>query len=145
LLVDAHGTPLALTVEDARTHDVKLVDALLSSLSVPHSPHTPPPFPKELLADKGFAARSLRDTLADLGIVTHIPDYPRGRKPKVPAPPPTFPPMPPHYRHRWQVERCFAWMDNCRRLVVRYERSASLYRSFCLLALSLWAINRFLK
>lgn len=28
------------------------------------------------------------------------------------------------YRRRWKVERLFAWLQNFRRLVVRYERHA---------------------
>ncbi len=31
------------------------------------------------------------------------------------------------YRQRWNVERCFAWMDNCRRLVVRYDCYLHIY------------------
>jgi len=26
------------------------------------------------------------------------------------------------YKRRWKIERLFAWLDNFRRLVVRYER-----------------------
>jgi transposase len=29
------------------------------------------------------------------------------------------------YRRRWKVERLFAWLQQCRRLVTRYERSAA--------------------
>ena len=37
-------------------------------------------------------------------------------------------------RHRWVVERTFAWVNQFRRLIVRYERHADLYRAFLLLA-----------
>lgn len=46
------------------------------------------------------------------------------------------------YRNRWKVERCFAWVDNCRRLVVRYDRKLHIYKSFCLLAIILWSVDR---
>jgi hypothetical protein len=36
-------------------------------------------------------------------------------------------------------------MDNCRRLVVRYERDVEHYRAFCLLAIILWCVNLILK
>jgi len=36
-------------------------------------------------------------------------------------------------------------MDNCRRLVVRYNRKLHIYKSFCLLALILWSVDRLLK
>lgn len=34
------------------------------------------------------------------------------------------------YRRRWKVERAFAWLSNIRRLVVRYDRSDSIYEAF---------------
>jgi len=49
------------------------------------------------------------------------------------------------YRQRWKVERCFGWMDNCHRLVVRYERTVEHYQAFCLIAIILWCINLILK
>jgi transposase len=49
------------------------------------------------------------------------------------------------YRQRWKIERRFGWLDNCRRLVVRYDRHLHIYRSFCLLALILWCVDRILK
>ena len=44
------------------------------------------------------------------------------------------------YRRRWKVERLFAWLQNFRRLVVRYERYAEnflgmLYLGCCLILL----------
>lgn len=37
-------------------------------------------------------------------------------------------------RHRWVVERTFAWINQFRRLVVRYERHVDLYRAFLAIA-----------
>jgi transposase len=37
-------------------------------------------------------------------------------------------------RHRWVVEGAFAWINQFRRLIVRYERHADLYRAFLVLA-----------
>ena len=31
------------------------------------------------------------------------------------------------YKRRWKIERPFAWLDNFRRLVVRYERRVENY------------------
>jgi|HubBroStandDraft_5_1064220.scaffolds.fasta_scaffold373532_1 transposase len=44
------------------------------------------------------------------------------------------------YRRRWKIERLFAWLQNFRRLVVRYERHAEnflgmLYLGCCLILL----------
>ncbi len=34
------------------------------------------------------------------------------------------------YRRRWKIERLFAWLQNFRRLVVRYERKATNFLGF---------------
>ncbi len=34
------------------------------------------------------------------------------------------------YKRRWKIERLFAWLQNFRRLVVRYERQAENYLGF---------------
>lgn len=38
------------------------------------------------------------------------------------------------YKRRWKVERFFAWLNNYRRLVVRWERRMVNYRGFLDLA-----------
>ncbi len=40
-------------------------------------------------------------------------------------------------RHRWVVERTFAWLLGCRRLNVRYERRADLLQGLLHLACTL--------
>ena len=40
-------------------------------------------------------------------------------------------------RHRWVVERSFAWLTGYRRLTLRYERSARLFTAFLTLAAAL--------
>jgi transposase len=49
-------------------------------------------------------------------------------------------------KHRWVVERTFAWINQFRRLAIRYERHADRYRAFCILAAAIIcfrAISRF--
>jgi len=43
------------------------------------------------------------------------------------------------------VERTFAWVENFRRLVVRYERMAKMYEAFCIVALILICLRELLK
>jgi transposase len=40
-------------------------------------------------------------------------------------------------RHRWIIERSFAWLTGYRRLTIRYERSARLFAAFLTLAATL--------
>jgi transposase len=37
------------------------------------------------------------------------------------------------YLRRWKIERLFAWLFNCRRLVVRYERHLENFLGFIML------------
>jgi len=34
------------------------------------------------------------------------------------------------YKRRWTIERTFAWLGNFRRLVVRWDRSLTIYGAF---------------
>lgn len=47
-------------------------------------------------------------------------------------------------RHRWVVERTFAWLNQIRRLIIRYERRDDIYDAFHELGYSLVCFN-FLK
>ncbi len=49
-------------------------------------------------------------------------------------------------RHRWVVERTFAWINQFRRLRVRYERYACLYQALLVIACAIicWrSVQRF--
>jgi transposase len=45
-------------------------------------------------------------------------------------------------RHRWIVERSFAWLTRYRRLTLRCERSARLFTAFLTLAATLTCYKR---
>ena len=51
----------------------------------------------------------------------------------------------PSNRQRWKVERCFGWMDNDQRLVVRYERAVEHDKACGLMAILLWCVPLILK
>jgi transposase len=45
-------------------------------------------------------------------------------------------------RHRWVVERTFAWLARYRRLTVRYERRADIHLAFTTLACALICMSQ---
>ena len=45
-------------------------------------------------------------------------------------------------KHRWVVERTFAWLNRLRRLTVRYERRADIHEAFTLLGCALVCLNQ---
>jgi len=49
------------------------------------------------------------------------------------------------YRRRWKVERTLAWLGNFRQLVVRYDRSITIYEALFHIACFMITLRRVLK
>jgi len=126
-MADCHGLPVAVCVESATPHEVKLATSTLVQMIVPEAP-------QNLIGDNAYDCDKLDAELRQYGIELIAPhrinrinttqDLRRLRR----------------YRRRWKVERLFAWLQNFRRLVVRYERYAEnflgmLYLGCCLILL----------
>jgi len=76
-----------------------------------------------VIADRAYDSDPLRQRLAARGIELVAPHRgnrssraPRRRALR-------------RYKRRWKVERTIAWLGNFRRLVVRYERSDTIYEA----------------
>ena len=95
--------------------------------------------PEKIVGDKAYDADWLDEALARLGIETVAP-YRKNRFPenktqdgrKIKS-----------YKKRWIVERTLSWLQNFRRVLVRYERSSLLYLSFVFLACLMILLKRF--
>jgi transposase len=126
-VADSHGLPVAVCVESATPHEVKLATSTLVQLNVSE-------VPQNLIGDKAYDSDNLRTELRQYGIELIAPhrcnrknrtqDLRRMRR----------------YCRRWKIERLFAWLQNFRRLVVRYERYAEnflgmLYLGCCIILL----------
>ena len=142
-ITDGNGLPIGLHVDSAQPHELTLAEVTLRTVRVPQPRGRPRTRPKELVADKAYDSRDFRARLRQRGIQPNIPTFERRprKTPRRGRPIKTRP----SYRQRYKIERCFAWMDNCRRLVVRYERLPHLYKSFCVVAIILWCVNAILK
>ena len=84
-----------------------------------------------LLADKGYDADSIRDTLAKADVEAVIPAKSNRRTPI------------PHDRqkYRWRnlIERLFSKLKNRRRVATRYDKTAESYLGFVTIAsVKLW-------
>ena len=110
-MADRSGLPVAVHVESASPHEVTLVQATLSEMTTHKAP-------ENLIGDAAYDSDPLDAELADCGVQLIAPNRSnRTRK--------TQDVRRLHrYRRRWKVERLFAWLQNFRRLVVRYERHA---------------------
>lgn len=142
VVADGQGLPIGRHVASARPHEQTLALPTLATVTVPQRRGRPRTRPRELVADNADDSQAFRQQLRRRGIKPTIPPVARRRqRPKRGRPIRTGP----RYRDRWKVERCFAWMDNCRRLVVRDERYVEHYRAFCLIAIILWCVSLILK
>lgn len=128
VVTDGAGIPLGALVASAQKAEVHLAEPTLERIRVPRRHGRPRKRPHTLVADKGYDSQPLRHRLRRRGIRPCIPER-RCKRPR-PGPKPNLG----GYRHRWIVERTFAWLGNFRRLVVRYERLASVYHGFLTVA-----------
>ncbi len=139
VVVDGQGIPLGIHVASARPAEVTLVDATLNTIRVPRVGRGRPRMkPDRLIADRGYDSDPLRQRLARRGVTAIVPyrnwnlqrRYDDGRRLR-------------RYRHRWIIERTFAWLGSFRRLLVRHERLTSMYCSLLYFAAALIALRRF--
>ncbi|MGA7924407.1 MAG: IS5 family transposase [Candidatus Sulfotelmatobacter sp.] len=110
-VADRNGLPVSICVESATPHEVKLAVPTLVQMVIPDAP-------RNLIGDNAYDSDKLDEELSRYGIELIAPhrsnrrnrtqDLRRLRR----------------YRRRWKIERLFAWLQNFRRLVVRYERRA---------------------
>ena len=108
-IADAHGLPIAVDVTSASPHEVTLDDSTLDTIFTSHAPD-------RLIGDKAYDSDALDKRLKEeRGIEVIVPHRARRRKPTQDGRPLR------RYKRRWKVERLFAWLQNFRRLVVRYE------------------------
>lgn len=117
-VADRAGLPLAVHTESARPHEVKLVPATLAQ-SFTAQP------PQRLIGDKAYDSDPLDEALAQQGIELIAP-HRANRKRAATQDGRVLR----RYRRRWKVERLFAWVQNFRRLVVRYEYHAENFLGF---------------
>ena len=141
LAADGNGLPIGFELAGANHHEVKLAVGTLETVRVPRRGRgRPKQRPKELVADKAYDSRRLREWLRSKGIKPTIPPYERRarKRPKLGRPVKAGP----GYAQRWKVERTFAWLGNFRRLLVRHERYLSAFRAFFLVAFILMSLGR---
>lgn len=125
LLSDASGVPLAVELTGAQVHDSKVFEQLVDSIPpVKGKRGRPRRRPRKLHADKGYDYPRCRRFLRGRGIRSRIAR--RGVESSQRL-----------GRHRWVVERTFAWLSRYRRLCIRYERSADIHEAFLLLGCAL--------
>ena len=121
-VADGAGFPVALSVGSASPHEVTLVEETLEKRLVEEKP-------KRLIGDRAYDSDPLDEKLAKQEIQLIAPHKTNRKKPKTQDGRALR-----RYRKRWKVERLFAWLQNYRRVLVRYEYYLQNYLAFVQLA-----------
>jgi len=128
-IADRHGRPVAVHVESATPHEVTLVHATLGARFIRQLPAC-------LIGDNAYESDKLDAELARHGVELIAP-HRRTRTQRTQDGRPLR-----RHRRRWKVERLFAWLQNFRRIVVRYERFAENFLGMLHLACCLILLRR---
>jgi transposase len=120
VITDAHGLPIAVRTFGASTHEVKLVTQTLAARFVEE-------LPEVLIGDKAYDSDKLDRKLRRRKVKMVAPNR-AGRSKSQDGR------VLRRYKRRWKVERCFAWLHNFRRTVVRYEYHSINFQGFVQLA-----------
>ena len=109
-VADSAGLPVAVCAESATPHEVTLVQQTLAEIFVAEPV-------ARLIGDNAYDSDRLDRELAETGVEMIAPHrsnrkhHTQDRRPLR------------RYRRRWKIERLFAWLQNFRRLTVRWEHS----------------------
>lgn len=120
LLTDASGIPLALAIDGANRHDMKmLADTLGGLMTVRPDPQDSR---QHLCLDKAYDFPDVRELAVELGYIPHI----KARGEEI-----TARKTSPRYRaRRWVVERSHSWLNRYRRILIRWEKLVDRYQAF---------------
>jgi transposase len=137
MVVERHGTPLAVLVCSAKPSEHRVAEPALAKISVPRPGRgRPRSRPRCIVADKGYDNDPMRRRLKQRGMELIAPyrcnsvlrRYEDRRKLR-------------RYRKRWKIERSIAWIQNFRRVYVRYDRILTVYLGFVYCACLLIALR----
>lgn len=130
-VADGAGFPLALSVGSASPHEVTFVEDTLEKRLVKEKP-------ERLIGDRAYDSDPLDEKLAKQGVQLIAPHKTNRKKPKTQDGRALR-----RYRKRWKVERLFAWLQNYRRVLVRYDYYLENYLAFVQLACILIFIRNY--
>ena len=139
VVVDGRGLPLGNYLHSASPAEIKLAETTLASIRVGrrHRAGRPRQKPVRVIADKAYDSDPLRERLQQRGIELICPHKKNRVRPATQDGRALR-----RYRRRWIVERTNAWLGNFRRLVVRYDRSLTIYGAFFHIACFMIVLRR---
>lgn len=119
VMIDARGLPIAVDTMSASPHESKLVQGMFDFMLTEE-------MPERLVGDKAYDSDKLDDMLAEYGIEMIAPHRQNRRPENVTQDGRSLR----RYKRRWLVERTISWLQNYRRLCIRWEKSTKLFQGF---------------
>ena len=132
-IADRAGLPIALSIASASPHEVKLVEPTLDAAFVD-------PSPERLIGDKAYDSDPLAQRLMEQREIELIAPHRGNRKIRTQDGRPLR-----RYKRRWKIERLFAWLQQFRRTVTRYEFYAANFLAMVQLACVMVLLRAFLR
>lgn len=137
-MTEAAGIPVAVAVEGANRHDMKMVKETMENIQAKR-PKPSEKSPQNLCMDKGYDYPEVHELVEEFGFTGHIQS--RGEEAK-------------HIKRkagfkarRWVVERTHSWLNRFRCLLIRWEKRADTYIALLHFALGIitWRATDLLK
>ena len=125
------GLPVAILAESASPHEVKLVERTVCERFTDERP-------RKIIGDKAYDSDPLDKQLKRLDIELIAPHKANRKRAKTQDGRQLR-----RYKRRWKIERLFAWLQNFRRIVVRYEYHSDNYLGFVLLGCMLILLRNY--
>lgn len=119
IMVDAKGLPMAACSTSASPHESTLVQRLFDFMVGEHKP-------ERLIGDKAYDSDRLDEEMAARGLEMIAP-HRSNRKPENKTQDGR---ALRRYKRRWTVERTIGWLQNFRRLCIRWEKSTCAFQAF---------------
>lgn len=119
-VADGNGLPVAVHVASASPHEVTLAEATVAQCFVADKP-------ARLIGDKAYDSDPLDVRMAVYHGVELIAPHKLGWRKRQRTQDGR---VLRRYRRRWKVERLFAWLQNFRRILVRYDYYAHNFLGF---------------
>ena len=130
-VADGAGSPIAIHAAPANPHEVTLAQDAVEQRFTED-------IPERLIGDLAYDSDPLDAKFAEQGIELIAPHRENRSKPRTQDGRALR-----RYRRRWKVERLFAWLQNFRRLVVRYEYHVENFLGFVHLGCMLILLRRY--
>ena len=118
MMAERSGLPVSVCAGSASPHETKFVIGSIDARSTEA-------VPERLIGDKAYDSDPLDEECAKLGVTLIAPHRANRTKPKT-----QDGRVLRRYKRRWKVERLFAWLQNYRRIVTRYERHFENFVAF---------------